>query len=76
MVLLVHLDTLNALQLLDAALYLHRLGGLVAESLDKGLGILNLLLLILKGTQLLLAALLAQHQKLIILHLIVVDAPA
>ena len=72
----VHLHPLQLLQLLDAALHLHGLGGLVAETLDEGFGVFYLLLLVLVGAELLLAAFLAQLDKLVVLHLVVVDVPA
>ena len=75
-VFLVHLDAFDFLQLLDAALHLHGLGSLVAETFDESFGILNLLLLVLVGTELLLTAFLAQDDKLVVLHLVVVDASA
>ena len=75
-VFLVHLDAFDFLQLLDATLHLHGLGSLVAETLDEGFSVLDLLLLVLVGTELLLAAFLAQDDKLVVLHLVVVDASA
>ena len=60
--LVVHLINLNGYYLfkcLDAALNLHGLGGFVSETLYEILGISNLLLLVLIGTELLLAAFLA-----------------
>ena len=53
-----HLDTVNLRELLDAALHLYSLSRLVAEALDEIFGRLDLLLLILVGTALLLEALL------------------
>ena len=55
---ILHLDTVNLRELLDAALHLHGLSRLVAEALDKVFGRLDLLLLILVGTALLLETLL------------------
>ncbi len=72
----VHFDALYLLQLLDAALHLHGFRCLVAEALDEGFGIFYLLLLVFVGAELLFAAFLAQHYKLVVLHFIVVDAPA
>ena len=53
-----HLDTVNLRELLDAALHLYSLSRLVAEALDEVFGRLDLLLLILVGAALLLEALL------------------
>ena len=69
-------STLQLLQLLDAALHLHGLGGLVAETLDEGFRVLYLFLLVLPGPQLLFPPLLAQADEFVILHLVVVDAAA
>ena len=77
--LVVHLINLNGnylLQSLDTALNLNGLGGFVAETLYEVLGIGYLLLLVLIGTQLLLAALLAQFHKLVVLDLVVIDHTA
>ena len=73
---LVNLDGHDLLQLLHLLLHLHGLRGLVAETFDEVLHLLNLLLLVLVGAQLLLTALLAQHDILVVLHLIVDDATA
>jgi hypothetical protein len=48
------LDQIQLLQLLDPALHLARLRRLVPETLDKPLGLFDLLLLVLVGSQLLL----------------------
>ena len=53
-----HLDTINLRELLDATLYLYSLSRLVAEAFDEIFGRLDLLLLILVGAALLLEALL------------------
>ena len=53
-----HLDTVNLRELLDAALHLYGLSCLVSEALNEVFGRLDLLLLILVGTALLLEALL------------------
>ena len=62
--------------MLDTALHLHGLRGLVAETLDEGLRVLYLPLLVLPGPELLLPAFLAQPDELVILHPVVVDASA
>ena len=69
---LINLNGYNLLQHLDAALHLHCLGGFIAETLYEILGIGYLLLLILVCTQLLLSALLAQLNKLVVLDLVVI----
>ena len=68
---LVDLNGHDLLQLLDAALHLHGLGGLVAETLYKVLDIGNLLLLVLVGSQLLFAALCTKYHILVVFHTIV-----
>ena len=73
---IIDLDGHNLLKLTDALLHLHSLGGLIAEALDKRLGVGDLLLLVLISTQLLLATLLAEHDILIVLHLVVFDMAA
>ena len=70
---LVDLDPFEFGQLLDARLHLHRLGCLVAETLDKGLGVLYLFLLVLIGPALLFETLLPQNDVVRIVDLIVVD---
>ena len=50
---LVHLHRHDFLQLLDAALHLHGLGGFVTETLDKVLDVSNFFLLVLVGPELL-----------------------
>ena len=74
-VLFVHLDPLDLLQLLDPRLYLIRLGRLVAEAFDKLLGLLDHLLLVLIGRQLLGTTLSAQFDILAVRHPIVVNLP-
>ena len=72
----VHLIDLDAVQLvehLDAALHLHRLGRLIAETLDEVLGVMDELLLVLIGAHLLFDALLAQFHKLAVAHLVIID---
>ena len=66
------LETLDLGQLLDTALYLITLGGLVAEALDEALGVLDLLLLVLVGAALLLQALLAQLEVVAVVGAVVV----
>ena len=71
----IHILDLNALdlgQLLDAALYLIALGGLVAETLNEALGVLDLLLLVLVGAALLLQALLTQLEVVAVVRAVVV----
>ena len=72
----IHLDRHDAFQLLDAALHLYSLGGLIAEALDEGLDVSYLLLLILIGTQLLLPALGPQVDILVVLDLVVIHPSA
>ena len=73
---LVHLDGDYLLQLFHLLLHLHGLGGLIAETLDEGPHVGYFLLLVLVGAQLLFAALAAQHDVLVVLHLVVYDASA
>ena len=63
----------HLLQLLHLLLHLHGLGGLIAEALNELAHIGHLLLLVLVGTQLLLATLLAQDDILAVLHPVVDD---
>ena len=72
---LVHFDGHHFLQLLDAALHLHGLGGFVAEAFDEVANVGHLLLLVLVGPQLLLATLGAQAHKFVVLHLVVRNLP-
>ena len=72
---LVDLDGHDFLQLLHLLLHLHGLRGLVAETLDEVLHLGDFLLLVLVGPQLLFAALLAQHDVLIIFYAII-DNPS
>ena len=73
---IIHLDRYDALKLLDAALHLYGLGGLITEPVYEGLDIGYLLLLILIGPQLLLTSLSPQVDILVILYLIIIHAPA
>ena len=73
---LVHLDRNDFLQLLDAALHLYSFGRLIAETLDEILDIGYFLLLVLVGTELLLAAFGAQLPIFVIFHLVVLNASA
>ena len=66
----------NLFQLLDAALYLHSFGSLIAETFDKVFCIFYFFLLILVRTELLLATFLAQHHKLVVCNLVIVDMSA
>ena len=61
----------NLFQLLDAALHLHSLGWLIAESLYEVFDVGNLFLLILVSTNLLLSSLGSEHHILVVFHLIV-----
>ena len=70
---LVNLYFLYFLQLLYAALHLHRLSSLVAKALNESFSLLYLLLLILIRPHLLLYTLLMQNDILRIINLIVVD---
>ena len=56
-------------------MHLYRFGGLVAESLNKSLYVLNLFALILVGSALVLESLLAQGHVLRVVGFVVVDAP-
>ena len=68
---LVHFDRHNLLQLLHLLLHLNGFRGFVAETLDEVLHLSHFLLLVLVGSQLLFATLLAQHDILVVLHLVV-----
>ena len=72
---LIDLDGHNLLQLFHLLLHLYGLGGLIAEALNELTHLLNLLLLILVGAQLLFTTLLAQHDILVVLHLVVHNLP-
>ena len=71
----IHFQTLQLLQLLDTRLHLHSFGGFVAKTLNKLFGLLNHLLLILIRSHLLFMAFLAQYLKLGVRHVIIVYAP-
>ena len=73
---LVDLDGDYLFELLDAALHLYGLGGLVAETLNEVLDVGDFLLLVFVGSELLLAALGAETHELVVLHLVVRDAAA
>ena len=73
---LVYLHGDNLLQLAYALLYLYGLACLIAEAVDESLRVGNLLLLVLKGTQLLFAALGTQSNILVVLHTIVINPTA
>ncbi len=73
---LLDFDGHDFLELLDAALHLHGLGGLVAEALDKGYGVLNELLLVVVGAALLLDAFGVEDDILRVVDVVVVDAAA
>ena len=68
---LIDLDGHYLLQLLYLLLHLYGFGGLIAEALNELAHLLNLLLLVLIGAQLLFTTLLAQHDILVVLHLVV-----
>ena len=68
---LVNLDGNYLLQLAQTLLHLNGFRGLIAETFHKLLDIGNFLLLVLVGTQLLFAALLAQLHILVVFHAIV-----
>ena len=74
-VLLLDLQTVQPFQLLDARLHLIRFGGLVAELLDKLLGLFDHPLLILVGRHLLRPALGAQDDVFRIGDLVIGDLP-
>ena len=61
----------HLLELLDTALHLYGLGGLVAETLNKVGDIGNLLLLVLIGTELLFATLATEHYVFVVLDAVV-----
>ena len=73
---LIHLDRHDFLQLFDTTLHLYRLGWLISESLYKVLDVSDFLLLVLVSPQLLLTSLLAEHEVLVILHLVVLHPAA
>ena len=62
--------------MLDTALYLYCLRCFITEAFDKVFRILYLFLLIFVSTELLFATFFAENDKLIILHLIVINLPA
>ena len=66
----------DLLQLPDLLLHLYGFCRLVAEALDEGLGVGNLLLLVLPGADLLLAALLAELHIFVVLDFVVLDMSA
>ena len=72
---LVHLDRHYFLQLSNALLHLHRLSGLIAETLYEGFGVGYLLLLVFISPQLLFTSLGSQGYILIVFHLIVLYLP-
>ena len=73
---LVHLHGYHLLQLAYALLHLYGLRCLIAEAVDEGLRVGNLLLLVLPGTELLLAPFGTEADVLVVLHPIVIDASA
>ena len=73
---LIYFNRHHLLQLLDFLLHLHGLRGLIAEALNERPHVLHFLLLVLIGAQLLFAALLSQHDILVVFHLIVDDLTA
>ena len=70
---LVYLYRDNLFQLLDAALHLHGLGGLVPETLNEVFDIGYLFLLVLIRPELLFTPLCSQHHIFVIFHFIVDD---
>ena len=58
-----HLDALDLVQLLDAALHLLGLGGLIAEAIDEGFQLLDALALVAVGGFQLVGALLLLLQR-------------
>ena len=70
---LIDLDTLQSFELFDSRLHLIRFGRLVAETLDKLLGLFDHTLLVFVGCHLLFAALTTQYNVLTIRHFVVVD---
>ena len=74
-VLRVHLDAFHAGELLDARLHLYGLRGFVAEALDEGFGVGKHLLLVVIGALLLLAALTAELNILVVRNFVIIDVP-
>ena len=68
----IYFNGYDFLQLLDAALHLYSLRCLVTETFDKIFRVFYFFLLILVSTQLLFAAFLTQHDKLIVSYLVIV----
>ena len=68
---LVDLNGNDLLQLLDLLLHLHGFGSLIAEALDKRLHVGHLLLLVLVGSDLLLATFLSENDVFVVFHLII-----
>ena len=69
----VHFNTLYLFQLLDAALYLHGFSCFIAEAFNEIFRILYLFLLILVSAELLFATFLAQDNKFVILHFVIIN---
>ena len=69
-----NLDALDLLQLLDAALHLLGLGGLVAEAVDEGFELLDALALVLVGGDQRVAPLLLLRQIFFVVAAVEVDA--
>ena len=72
-ILLIDLDSLQSFELFDTRLHLIRFCRLVAETLDKFLGLFDHTLLILVCCHLLFASLASQHNVLTIRYFVVVD---
>ena len=70
----IHFKAFEFLQLLNAALNLDGFGGFIAEPLDEVLGVLNHLLLVLVGANLLLVAFLTELHKAAVVDVVIVDA--
>ena len=72
----INLDGHNFLKLPYLLLNLNGFRGLIAETFYEGFCVCNLLLLILEGTKLLLAAFCMERDIFVVLHLVVVDFAA
>ena len=61
--------------MLNTTLHLYRLGGFISEAFDELFGVLNHLLLVLVGANLLLVAFFPEFHKTAVIDVIIVDAP-
>ncbi len=75
MVFLIYFNRHNPFQLFDTALHLYGFGCLIAETFDELFRVLNLLLLVFVGTQLLFTPLLAEYHIFIIRDLVIINTP-